>query len=237
MNPARSRHCDRPGQVDGLRPPTAPGEGSQELLPSVLQCSPSVRVVLTEQRGGKSRSVVTPRKADLMTPADRPGVAPDSGDCKAFRPSGLIADAVSAISGPDGAAAAQARQLQERLTKPSGSLGVLEDLSVRLAGLTGLCPPPVPEPAVIAIFAGDHGVHAQGVTPWPQEVTAQMVANFLANGAVVNALAAQTGADVRVVDVGVIARLPAAPGLIARNVRPGTADMTTGPAKIGRAHV
>jgi len=189
-----------------------------------------VRVVLTEQRGGKSRSVVTPRKADLMTPADRPGVAPDSGDCKAFRPSGLIADAVSAISGPDGAAAAQARQLQERLTKPSGSLGVLEDLSVRLAGLTGLCPPPVPEPAVIAIFAGDHGVHAQGVTPWPQEVTAQMVANFLANGAVVNALAAQTGADVRVVDVGVIARLPAAPGLIARNVRPGTADMTTGPA-------
>ena len=53
------------------------------------------------------------------------------------------------------------------------------------------------------MFAGDHGVHAQGVTPWPQEVTAQMVANFLAGGAVVNAFARQLGADVRVVDVGV----------------------------------
>jgi len=165
-----------------------------------------------------------------MTPADGPAVAPDTGGSGASLRSRLIAGTVSAISGPDDAAAAEARQRQERLTKPSGSLGVLEDLSVRLAGLTGQCPPPVPEPAVIAIFAGDHGVHAQGVTPWPQEVTAQMVANFLAGGAVVNALAAQTGADVRVVDVGVIASLPAAPGLIARNVRPGTADMTAGPA-------
>jgi nicotinate-nucleotide--dimethylbenzimidazole phosphoribosyltransferase len=165
-----------------------------------------------------------------MTPADRPAVAPGSTGPGASRPSGLIASAVSAISGPDSAAAAEARQRQERLTKPSGSLGVLEDLSVRLAGLTGQCPPPIPEPAVIAIFAGDHGVHAQGVTPWPQDVTAQMVANFLAGGAVVNALADQAGAEVRVVDVGVIARLPAAPGLIARNVRPGTADMTGGPA-------
>jgi len=165
-----------------------------------------------------------------MTPADRPAVAPDTGASGASRPSGLIAGAVSAIRGPDSAAVAEARQRQERLTKPSGSLGVLEELSVRLAGLSGQCPPPVPEPAVIAIFAGDHGVHAQAVTPWPQEVTAQMVANFLAGGAVVNALAAQTGADVRVVDVGVLARLPSAPGLIARNVRPGTADMTAGPA-------
>jgi nicotinate-nucleotide--dimethylbenzimidazole phosphoribosyltransferase len=165
-----------------------------------------------------------------MTPSDRRAVAPDAGDSSASRPPGLIASTVSAVSGPDSAAAAEARQRQERLTKPSGSLGVLEDLSVRLAGLTGQCPPPVPEPAVIAIFAGDHGVHAQGVTPWPQEVTAQMVANFLAKGAVVNALASQTGADVRVVDVGVSTRLPAAPGLIARNVRQGTADMTAGPA-------
>jgi nicotinate-nucleotide--dimethylbenzimidazole phosphoribosyltransferase len=165
-----------------------------------------------------------------MTPADRPAVAPDTGGSGASVRSRLIAGTVSAITGPDNDAAAEARQRQERLTKPSGSLGVLEDLSVKLAGLTGQCPPPVPEPAVIAIFAGDHGVHAQGVTPWPQEVTAQMVANFLAGGAVVNALAAQTGADVRVVDVGVIASLPTAPGLMARKVRPGTADMTAGPA-------
>ena len=73
---------------------------------------------------------------------------------------------------------------------------------MQLAGLAGECPPPLPEPAVVAVFAGDHGVHAQGVTPWPQEVTAQMVANFLASGAVVNAIAAQAGAEVCVVDVG-----------------------------------
>ena len=125
---------------------------------------------------------------------------------------------------------AQARERQEALTKPSGSLGVLEQVSVQLAGLAGECPPPLPEPAVVAVFAGDHGVHAQGVTSWPQEVTAQMVANFLASGAVVNAIAAQAGAEVCVVDVGVAADLPAAPGLLPRKIRPGTADMTMGPA-------
>lgn len=141
-------------------------------------------------------------------------------------PARLLTDTVAAIGPPDTTAMAQARERQEQLTKPSGSLGVLEDLSVRLAGLAGECPPPLPEPAVIAIFAGDHGVHAQGVTPWPQEVTAQMVANFLASGAVVNAIAAQTGAEVCVVDVGVAADLGPAPGLLPRKIRAGTADMT-----------
>ena len=89
-------------------------------------------------------------------------------------------------------------------------------------------PAAAPEPAAVAVFAGDHGVHAQGVTPWPQEVTAQMVANFLAGGAVVNAFAKQVGAEVCVVDVGVAAQLPAQSGLIPRKVRFGTADMTEG---------
>ncbi len=145
-------------------------------------------------------------------------------------PTSLLEDTLAAIEPPDTGAMAEARERQERLTKPSGSLGALEDLSVRLAGLAAQCPPPIPEPAVIAIFAGDHGVHAQRVTPWPQEVTAQMVANFLASGAVVNAFAAQVGAEVCVVDVGVIAEFPSAPGLLPRKVRPGTADMTVGPA-------
>ena len=145
-------------------------------------------------------------------------------------PARPLSDTVAAIGPPDDAAMAQARERQEHLTKPSGSLGLLEDLSVQLAGLAGECPPPVPEPAVIAVFAADHGVHAQGVTPWPQEVTTQMVANFLASGAVVNAIAAQAGAEVCVVDVGVIDEFPAAPGLLPRKVRPGTADMTMGPA-------
>src|SRR4051812_23593059 len=112
----------------------------------------------------------------------------------------LLADTITAITGPDQDALAAARERQAVLTKPAGSLGVLENVSVQLAGLAGICPPPLPSPAAVAIFAADHGVHAQGVTPWPQEVTAQMVANFLAGGAVINALAAQTGADVVVVD-------------------------------------
>ena len=100
----------------------------------------------------------------------------------------------------------RARQL--RLTKPPGSLGRLEQIGARLAAIAGECPPPVPHPAATAVFAGDHGVHAQGVSPWPQEVTAQMVANFLAGGAAVNVLAAQAGADVVVVDVGVAGDVP-----------------------------
>ena len=145
-------------------------------------------------------------------------------------PARLLADTVAAVRPLDEDAARQARERQEMLTKPSGSLGVLETVSVQLAGIAGECPPPLPEPAVVAVFAGDHGVHAQGVTPWPQEVTTQMVANFLASGAVVNAIAAQAGAEVCVVNVGVAADLPAAPGLLPRKVRPGTADMTAGPA-------
>ncbi|WP_091654409.1 nicotinate-nucleotide--dimethylbenzimidazole phosphoribosyltransferase [Micromonospora pallida] len=117
---------------------------------------------------------------------------------------------------------AAARDLQARLTKPAGSLGTLEELSVRLAGLAGACPPPLPEPAAVAIFAGDHGVHAQGVTPWPQEVTAQMIGNFLAGGAVVNAFARQAGASVTVVDVGVATPLPVSGPPPAADASPGS---------------
>lgn len=142
----------------------------------------------------------------------------------------VLAATVAAIRPPDEQAAAAARERHDRLTKPRGALGALEDVSVRLAALAGCCPPPMPAPAVVAVFAADHGVHAQGVTPWPQEVTAQMVGNFLAGGAAVNALAAQVGAPVVVVDVGVAAHLTPSPGLLDRKVRPGTADLATGPA-------
>ncbi len=142
----------------------------------------------------------------------------------------LIDDVLDAISPLDAAAMAAARQRQAAMTKPAGSLGVLEDVSVQLAGLAGDCPPPLPEPAAVAVFAADHGVHAQGVTPWPQEVTGQMVANFLAGGAVVNAFAAQAGAEVLVVDVGVSGDLSAMPGLLPRKIARGTADFTSGPA-------
>jgi nicotinate-nucleotide--dimethylbenzimidazole phosphoribosyltransferase len=142
----------------------------------------------------------------------------------------LLADTLARIGPADDRAATAARELQGRLTKPPGSLGVLEDVSIRLAGLAGACPPPLPTPAAVAIFAGDHGVHAQRVTPWPQEVTAQMVANFLGGGAVVNAFARQAGATVTVVDVGVAATLDPADGLLIRKVRAGTRDLAVEPA-------
>ncbi|AGF62405.1 nicotinate-nucleotide- dimethylbenzimidazole phosphoribosyltransferase [Streptomyces hygroscopicus subsp. jinggangensis TL01] len=145
-------------------------------------------------------------------------------------PHDLLAETVAQIRPLDAKALGEAWERQKRMTKPAGALGMLEIISAQLCGLSRQCPPPIPEPAAVAIFAGDHGVHAQGVTPWPQEVTAQMVANFLGGGAVCNAFASQVGAEVCVVDVGVAADLPATPGLLPRKIRGGTSDMTTGPA-------
>ena len=142
----------------------------------------------------------------------------------------LLAETVAAIRPVSAEARDAARERLDRMTKPRGSLGRVEDIAVALAGIAGSCPPPLPSPAAVAVFAGDHGVHAQGVTPWPQEVTAQMVANFLAGGAVVNAFARQVGASVTVVDVGVRTPLEPHPDLRQRRVAAGTADMTTGPA-------
>ncbi|MET9094826.1 nicotinate-nucleotide--dimethylbenzimidazole phosphoribosyltransferase [Streptomyces cyaneofuscatus] len=145
-------------------------------------------------------------------------------------PHDLLQETISAIRPLDAKALGEAWERQKRMTKPAGALGMLEIISAQLSGLSRMCPPPIPEPAAVAIFAGDHGVHAQGVTAWPQEVTAQMVANFLGGGAVCNAFAAQVGAEVCVVDVGVATDLPATPGLLPRKVRKGTSDFTTGPA-------
>ncbi|MEU9849900.1 nicotinate-nucleotide--dimethylbenzimidazole phosphoribosyltransferase [Streptomyces sp. NPDC047985] len=145
-------------------------------------------------------------------------------------PHDLLQETISNIRPLDAKALGEAWERQKRMTKPAGALGMLEIISAQLSGLSRVCPPPIPEPAAVAIFAGDHGVHAQGVTAWPQEVTGQMVANFLGGGAVCNAFAAQVGAEVCVVDVGVATDLPATPGLLPRKVRAGTADFTTGPA-------
>ncbi|MFJ5292064.1 nicotinate-nucleotide--dimethylbenzimidazole phosphoribosyltransferase [Streptomyces sp. NPDC088348] len=145
-------------------------------------------------------------------------------------PHDLLQDTITNIRPLDAKALGEAWDRQKRMTKPAGALGMLEIISAQLSGLSRMCPPPIPEPAAVAIFAGDHGVYAQGVTAWPQEVTCQMVANFLGGGAVCNAFANQVGAEVCVVDVGVAGELPATPGLLPRKVRAGTGDFTTGPA-------
>ena len=142
----------------------------------------------------------------------------------------LLTETVAAITPASAEAMATAEDRQTMLTKPRGSLGALEDLGTRLCGMYAECPPPLPAPVAIAVFAGDHGVHAQGVSPWPQEVTTQLVGNFLAGGAVINALARQVGAEVVVVDIGVAGELPQASGLVSRRIASGTADMTIGPA-------
>jgi nicotinate-nucleotide--dimethylbenzimidazole phosphoribosyltransferase len=139
-------------------------------------------------------------------------------------------DAAAAVGKPDDGAARAAAEHHDRLTKPRGSLGKIETIGVRLAGIAAASPPPIPAPAAVAVFAGDHGVLDEGVTPWPQDVTAQMVDNFLAGGAAINVLARQTGARVVVVDVGVATELDAAPGLERRKVRAGTGNLAREPA-------
>jgi len=141
-----------------------------------------------------------------------------------------LLDVLGSIAPLDANAMREAEQRQAQLTKPAGSLGVLEAASVSLAGIHGVCPPRALQRPVVAVFAGDHGVHAQGVTPWPQEVTAGMVANFRAGGAAVNVLARQAGAAVYVVDMGVAADLEPGPELLDHKVRRGTSDLATGPA-------
>lgn len=142
-------------------------------------------------------------------------------------------DAVARVVPVDGVAAAAAAARHLELTKPPGSLGAVETIGCRLAAMARRCPPPVPAPAAVVVFAGDHGVLAQGVSPWPAEVTAAMVANLAAGGAAVNVLARQVGASVTVVDVGVATPLPAGAGgdaIVRRRVRDGTGDLSLGPA-------
>ncbi len=122
-----------------------------------------------------------------------------------------------------------ARARQGQLTKPTGSLGQLEDLSVQLAAITGQLKPLLTRKAVI-VMAGDHGVAREGVSAYPAEVTPQMVLNFLHGGAAINVLARQAGAHVIVVDVGVNADFDPVPGLKRRKVARGTQNMVRGPA-------
>jgi nicotinate-nucleotide--dimethylbenzimidazole phosphoribosyltransferase len=128
-------------------------------------------------------------------------------ETKAFY-QGAFQEAASKVVAVDEQKFTEALALHERLTKPPGSLGLLEPLGAQLSAISREVPPPIGDPVAVVVFAGDHGVVSRGVTPWPQEVTAQMVANFLAGGAAINAFARQVGARVLVVDVGVANEVP-----------------------------
>ena len=129
----------------------------------------------------------------------------------------------------DEAAMAKARARQDTLTKPPGSLGRLEELSIQLAGIQRKPIPQIKHKAIITM-AGDHGVVAEKIGNWPQEVTAQMVANFLNGGAGINIIARQVGTRVVVVDMGVATELKPNPQLLSRKVGLGTRNMALGPA-------
>lgn len=114
-------------------------------------------------------------------------------------------------------------------TKPPGSLGRLEALARQIALAQGTLAPD-PDPMAVLVFAGDHGVAAEGVSPYPQEVTAQMLATYAAGGAAVNVLARSAGVTVRVVDVGVAGAVRHDGPVVARRVRAGTGNIVREPA-------
>lgn len=130
---------------------------------------------------------------------------------------------------PDQEAERLAGLRQTRLTKPAGSLGRLEKMAIQLAGIFGVERPAVGK-KMLVIAAADHGVVRQGVTGYPQEVTAQMVANFLAGGAAINCMARRAGVDLEIVDAGILEPLPDHRDLRVVSVKRGSGDITRGPA-------
>ncbi|MBM4278217.1 MAG: nicotinate-nucleotide--dimethylbenzimidazole phosphoribosyltransferase [Deltaproteobacteria bacterium] len=123
----------------------------------------------------------------------------------------------------------EARVRQDNLTKPQGSLGQLESLSIRVAGIKGNSRPQIVH-KVIFTLAGDHGVTEEGISAYPSEVTPQMVNNFLRGGAGINVLARHVGARVVVSDLGVGSVLEQHPALKDKKVAMGTRNMAKGPA-------
>lgn len=141
----------------------------------------------------------------------------------------LLSRTIGMIKPLDKEAMFQAQARQNILTKPPGSLGRIEELSIQLAAIQGKSVPQIKHKAIITM-AGDHGVVAEKVSKWPQEVTAQMVCNFLRGGAGINIIARQVGARVIVVDMGVAADLESTPQLLSKKVGFGTQNIALGPA-------
>ena len=139
-----------------------------------------------------------------------------------------LEDTIQKVTGLDEGAVQAARERLDQLTKPRGSLGELEGITSKIAGIQGN---PIPSlgPKTVVVMAADHGVVEEGVSLYPADVTPQMVMNFLGGGAAINVLARHAGAQVRVVDIGVGAPLEHA-DLVSRKIRPGTANMAVGPA-------
>jgi nicotinate-nucleotide--dimethylbenzimidazole phosphoribosyltransferase len=143
--------------------------------------------------------------------------------------SDLLNNTIHNIKALDKKAMLSAMARQDTLTKPAGSLGRLEELSIRLAGIQGQPRPEAKRKAIIVMVA-DHGVTAEGTSAYPQDVTAQMVLNFIIGGAAINVISRQIGARVVVVDIGIAADTSSFEGIIKRKVAAGTRNIGQGPA-------
>ena len=141
----------------------------------------------------------------------------------------ILKETKACIPGIDAEASEKAAQRENELTKPPGSLGRLEELAVKIAGMRGTVRPGLKDKAVI-VFASDHGVALEGVASYPQDVTAQMVLNFCAGGAAINVLARQAGARIKIVDIGVASPYPSSEQVIMRKISRGTENIVKGPA-------
>ncbi len=135
-----------------------------------------------------------------------------------------LANVLEQIGSPDAVVAAETQRRLDRLTKPQGSLGRLEELAVQYCAITGERKPAVPR-GMVFTFAADHGVVEEGVSAYPRDVTAQMVLNFLRGGAGVNVLARHAGVEIRVVDIGVAHDFGSVPGLAHHKLMMGTRNM------------
>ncbi len=140
-----------------------------------------------------------------------------------------IEEMISNIKPLDQLAMEEARKKQDNLTKPQGSLGQLEAISIQIAGIKGNSSPTIRH-KVIFTLAADHGVTKEGISAYPSEVTPQMVYNFLRGGAGINVLARHAGARVVVADLGVASILEAHPDLKNKKIAMGTRNMVEGPA-------
>jgi len=140
-----------------------------------------------------------------------------------------LVDIIQSIQPLDRNALSLARARQDTLTKPAGSLGRLEELSIQIAGIQAKARPQIKQKAVIVMVA-DHGVAAEGTSAYSQEVTAQMVLNFVRGGAGINVISRQVGARMIVVDIGIAGKTSSFMGIIKQKIAPGTQNMCLGPA-------
>lgn len=227
LNEAVAAVCDRvilvvAGRIIDLteapraEAPASPDAETTPTVPTTAAPVPTTVAPTTDAPTPPAVSAPIPPAAPASAPAaaiPMTGPVPDATDAEIF----------DAIDLPDEQVAEAARARQLELTKPPGSLGRLEEIGVWISACQGVCPPRPIETPTVVVFAGDHGVAQGGVSAFPSEVTAQMVANIAAGGAAVNVLARRCGATVRVADIAVDA--DTGPEVSAYKVRRSSNDL------------